>query len=408
MADDSNQRLHALDAIRGYALIAGVVFHAIMSFLPSPRGVPIWVVMDTDRSLVLAGVFHVIHIFRMSLFFLIAGFFARMLVQRRGPKGFLRDRLVRIGVPFLTGWPLFFAIAAGLEIWAAVAITDGRSMQPAATPAFKLTHLWFLWVLLLLYGAALAIRTVILAVDRSGALRRGVDKAARLLVESPLGFLALAAPIAVAFYCTRAWLPWWGIPTPDSSLVPGPAAALAYFIAFALGWLLRRQSGLLETWRRRWKLNLALAAGFTVAELSITGLAPAIVPPGQGWSKLASAALYAMAIWTWTPAMIGAALQFLSQASPARRYIADASYWIYLVHMPLVLALQIVFARLSWPWFVELPLLLALAFAPMFASYQLFVRHGWLGVVLNGKRMPRTQAQGQGEPAFAGLSRATT
>ena len=49
--------------------------------------------------------------------------------------------------------------------------------------------------------------------------------------------------------------------------------------------------------------------------------------------------LYALAIWTSTFAVIGLALRFMSGFSPVRRYLADASYWLYLIHMPIVLAL---------------------------------------------------------------------
>ena len=39
--DQAPDRLHGLDAVRGYALLLGIVYHATMSFLP---GAPIWVV----------------------------------------------------------------------------------------------------------------------------------------------------------------------------------------------------------------------------------------------------------------------------------------------------------------------------------------------------------------------------
>ena len=47
------------------------------------------------------------------------------------------------------------------------------------------------------------------------------------------------------------------------------------------------------------------------------------------------AASYTCATWTWTFAIIGLALRFLSNHSPVRRYIADSSYWLYLIHLPL-------------------------------------------------------------------------
>src|SRR5437762_12443940 len=99
-------RLHGLDAVRGYALMLGVIFHATMSFIP---GHQIWVVADTERTPVLGAVFFVAHIFRMTTFFLIAGFFAHMAFHKRGARSFIVDRLKRIALPLVVGWPILFA-----------------------------------------------------------------------------------------------------------------------------------------------------------------------------------------------------------------------------------------------------------------------------------------------------------
>ena len=80
------ERLHALDAVRAAALLLGIVLHATMSFfLPIPTA-------DVSQSATLTVAFYAIHIFRMSAFYLIAGFFARMVVERRGVAQFVRDR----------------------------------------------------------------------------------------------------------------------------------------------------------------------------------------------------------------------------------------------------------------------------------------------------------------------------
>src|SRR4051812_36414745 len=76
------ERLHALDAVRGYALLLGIVLHATMSFLPSPTR--IWIIQDSHPSITLGVLFFAIHVFRMTTFFLITGFFAHLSFHRRG------------------------------------------------------------------------------------------------------------------------------------------------------------------------------------------------------------------------------------------------------------------------------------------------------------------------------------
>lgn len=82
-----DHRLHSLDAARAIALLCGIVLHATMSFSRdwTGTGMPI---VDASPSDALQGVFHVLHSFRMLLFFLMAGFFGNLLLQRRGTSGF--------------------------------------------------------------------------------------------------------------------------------------------------------------------------------------------------------------------------------------------------------------------------------------------------------------------------------
>lgn len=405
MALQSAERLHALDAVRGGALLAGVLFHATVSFLPAPPGVPLWIVMDRERSLTLAVVFHLLHTFRMTTFFLIAGFFAHLMVEKRGVGGFVRDRLKRIGIPLAAGWPILFAAILAVTIWGAVAGAHGGPPPPAPKypgfPAFPLTHLWFLYLLLWFYAAALAVKFATSALDRGGALGRASDRVVGALVSSPLGLPALAAPAALALYFTPGWAMWFGVPTPDSSLVPNLGAAVAYFAAFGFGWLLHRRIDRLETLRRHWPANLALAVTFSVAGLAITGPAPLIAASTPGLAKAAFAATYSLASWSWTFALVGLALRFLDNPSPARRYVADASYWIYLVHLPLIMALQVAVSQLTWPWPLKLAFILGVAFPLMLITYQLMVRRTVIGAILNGRRVPAPNRGAAPAPAAA-------
>jgi glucans biosynthesis protein C len=392
MADNGAERLHALDAVRGFAMIAGIFFHASGSFPPTPSGVPIWTVMDNQRSVALAVLFHVLHIFRMTTFFFIAGYFAHLTFHCRGARAFIVDRLKRIALPLVAGWPFAFAALLAAMIWGAIVMAHGRPLPPAPPsrfPAFSWAHLWFLYVLLLLYAATLTVRGLVALLDRGGQLRRSIDALADAMVRSGLAPVALAIPGTASLYYTPIWLAWFGIPVPDS-LVPNVAAATAYSVAFGFGWLAQRVPALLEIWRRRWQINMMLAVLFTVADLRLGGLVPVIVPATPGTEKILEAACYMLASWTWTFGLVGMALRFLSNFSPARRYIADASYWLYIIHLPIVMALQIAVSQLSWPWYAKYGFILGVAFPLMLASYALLVRGTFIGALLNGRRRPRT------------------
>ena len=398
------QRLHGLDAVRGYALLLGIVYHATMSFLPGP---PIWVVEDPHKSLLLSGLFYVSHMFRMTTFFLIAGFFSHMVVGKRGLKAWVKDRAKRIAVPLVVGWPILIASILAASIYGAYVMTGHiPTKPPPADPqapplAFPLTHLWFLYLLLWLYAATLGLRAAVARLDTRGRFRKAADAGLAGVVESPLAPMVMAIPTALAFLFCGPWRGWFGIATPDNSLIPNAQAAVAYFSAFGLGWLLHRQAGLINIFARRWRLNLALALGLTAGCLGYVGAVPRVEAFAPSPATAAYALAYSVACWAWTFAVIGLSLKYLSKESPVRRYVADSSYWLYLIHLPIVMVLQAMVVKLDLPAEVKILIVLAAAFPLMFASYQLMVRRTVVGAILNGRRAPRRQ---RGSTASASLT----
>lgn len=391
------ERLHALDALRAFALLLGVVLHATLSFVPAPRR--FWFIQDTQPSMTLALLFFTIHVFRMTTFFVMAGFFAHMSFHRRGWLSFAKDRLQRIALPLLVGWPIVFA-AMVLVVMAATRVPNGGPVPggapwPPVLPSFPLAHFWFLYVLLELYLAVLLLRAAVCRLDGEGRWHRLLDQALARLMHSPLAPACLALPIGLAFSLDPTWIGWFGIRTPDQSLVTNLQAWIGFGTAFSFGWLLHRQVALLRILEARWLGHSLAAVGLVAASYALT-LAPFYVAAGA-WSvplsgetiRLAGAIAYALAIWTTTFAVIGLSLRFMAGFSRARRYLADASYWLYLIHMPLVMALQLAVSQLTWPWPVKFAAILAVALPAMLASYQLLVRPTFIGVVLNGRRIRR-------------------
>jgi glucans biosynthesis protein C len=395
-------RLHALDAVRAFALLLGVAFHASMSFL-EPR---IWIVGDASTSPAMDVFFFVAHIFRMTLFFVIAGFFARMLLERRGAAGFVKDRAKRILLPFVVFWPIVLASIIAVVIWSAIQANGGTPPANAPPPppltaqTFPLTHLWFLYVLMIFYAAALALRGVFRLVDRGGRIGMGLDWIMRAVMTARIEGIMLGGALAAALWFKPDWLMWFGVPTPDTGLIPNTPALIAFGAAFGFGWLLHRQIDLLKIWERGCFLNLLAAIAFTLACLYLAGVAPQLAPAPKDWKKLVFAACYVLAIWTWTAALIGLALRYLSGRNAVIRYLSDASYWIYIVHLPLVLALQTAFAPLPLPWYGKFAGILSTAFPLMLITYHLFVRYSFVGAILNGRKMQR-RAKPDTQAAFA-------
>jgi len=385
----SENRLHALDAVRGFALLLGVAFHAALSFMPGwPPG--IWAMNDNSPSQFLSDAAFVTHIFRMSLFFFVAGYFGRLLYQRLGARSFWANRGKRIAVPLIAGWIVLFPAIAFVWTVGITKVLGGTTPpmpeMPKVPGAFPLTHLWFLYQLLLTYVAVLAIRGVVAHLDPAQKLRGLIDKAVTASIRTMTATFTLGLPVAAALMSLSFWFYWQGIPTPDQSLIPQIPASVGFGTAFAFGWLVHRSKDALAAIGKRWFANLAIAILATGWLLHTMHASPMAQP---GLTKTLYAMVFGVAVWGWVFGLTGAALRFLSNYSATRRYIADASYWIYLAHLPVVAAFQVWVGHWPLHWSVKYPLILVASFAVLFLSYHYFVRPTFIGKLLNGRKYPR-------------------
>jgi glucans biosynthesis protein C len=338
--------------------------------------------------------FYAVHVFRMSVFFVIAGFFAHLTFHSKGPAGFMRNRAMRILVPLVVGYVILTPLQVAVFFWAFMKGHGGAlptRFHGGASRSIPLTHLWFLYYLLIFYALTLTGRAIIVGwIDSQGVLPRITDRVIRLLLNSYAAPFVLAAPIAACLYITQ---PIWVIPMPEFGLTPRPGAIIEFGTAFLFGWLLHRQVDLLSALARRWALNAAFAISATAAAWTIVGAPLAFTATVPSPVRLIYALVYAIAIWTWVFAIMGFAVRYCFRPRASIRYVADSSYWMYLVHAPLVLALQTLV--MYWPgsWIVKFPFILLVAFSLLLLSYRYLVRFTFVGAVLNGRRYPPPPAQ---------------
>ena len=391
---EASTRYHHLDAVRAFALLLGVFFHAAESF--GPRN-DYWAIVDCSPSEFLEAVRFACHSFRLELFFVIAGFFARFLLVRRGPAAFVRNRVQRILVPLVVGWMVVYPILVAIWLWGASIVgrleqfgvppealhlpvwklTLGFFLTGAFVEKFDLTHLWFLHQLLVLYVLVLGVRWLVARWDVSGGKMRRVDGWFGRVLTRPGTFYWFLVPSIPLLLLMRSW----GVDTPKESLVPHLPTTLLFGYCFIAGWLWHRQPDLLETIARRWALYMAVGGlawvGFGLAEGRVH------------WVRLSYTVLYAHMMWGFALGFLGLFTRVCRRANAWTRYVADASYWIYIAHLPLVVALQVMVGRIALPWPVKYPCVCAVAFLLLFLSYQYLVRGSFIGEQLNGHRYPR-------------------
>lgn len=363
-----SQRLHHLDALRALTMVLILPAHAVA--MMGLRGG--W--NDAEATL-----YWLIHVFRLPLFFLVAGFFAALLIRARGTGAVVRNRLVRIGVPLAV---VVAIVAPALTLLLqGVAEVDHRpgSSGFGAFLDFHPSYVWFLWYLAMLYAAALVVRLGLKHVPAlSGPLRRGSSH----LVSHRMAPLLLALPCAFLLY----WQPTWIAEAPGEGFLPHFDLLAYYGTFFATGWALFAIRGLRET------IELQPRRYFVFAALS---LPPALAlfllqsEPAIGDSRgfhLLALLLLSVATWSLVFALLGLSRNFLREPSPRLRYWADASYWIYLSHFPVMAAFALVLFELTMPNSLRLTILVAATLAVIYPAYGAFVRHTAIGRVLHGRR----------------------
>ena len=97
-------------------MLLGIALHASLPYFSRLAGLESFWPADDDQSTLLFVVFDFIHTWRMPTFFLLAGFFAHLVLDRRPTSVFVLDRLKRIALPMV----LFGAFMAVIipPIWA--------------------------------------------------------------------------------------------------------------------------------------------------------------------------------------------------------------------------------------------------------------------------------------------------
>jgi len=216
-------------------------------------------------------------------------------------------------------------------------------------------HLWFLWFLCWLVAIF-----VILAV--TGLLPSGRQRW-WLVAASCLPQAVMGMTLAGSFGTDTSF-----------GFLPKPHVLGFYACFFFFGVATFAAEGLDTRLGRRWKLLLPAAAVLFVAGIATMNdraLATLVQPA------------YA---WTMSLGLIGLFCRLFPHPRPAVSWLADASYWMYLVHVPLVMVAQLLVRE--WPLAagVKFLLILGLVTPLLLASYRWCVRYTAIGRLLNGPR----------------------
>jgi glucan biosynthesis protein C len=378
------RHLHYLDNLRVVMILLVVVHHAAQAYGPTDW----WYFHGDQHTGVLATVSAVGGAFRMSLLFFVAAFFVPRSSDRKGGWGFIRGRLKRLGIPFLVGSATIIPALMYnyyVQYRGYPPISFGRyyldvflgfGPEPAGWtgpiwPDLQFGHLWFIQNLLvfcLLYVLCRATGDLVRRFWRRpapGWLTRAPGH--RALVGFTLT-LAVAAFVIRIRYPLDEWVPLL-------EFIQAEPARLAQYTAFFAAGIL--------AYRYDWLSQLPRRTGYTWLAIGVALAAALLVTGTDTGFFAAGGASLASACWTLVETFMGVGLcvgllvlfrEKVTGHNRLTRAMADSSYTIYIVHVPIVVALQFAFAHAGLPVLATFAVVAALAMVASVAAAVLIRR----------------------------------
>ena len=387
-------------------MLLGILLHASLPYFSRIAGLESFWPADDDQSVLLFLVFDFIHTWRMPVFFLLAGFFAHLVLDRRAMSVFALDRLKRIGVPLVLFGAVMAVIIPPIWVYGWFGVISLEVFQDALKKRQDLgssgdfiAHLWFLYYLLLMYSALIAFRLLgrlwrARAAYAPSSLGRRLGDA--LYTRIPL-LLTLGAVLLLVLRAGNESRPIWPLNVPD--VVYG-----ALFFFYGYGLYARRE--LIDRFRGDDALVVlwSIAATVFFVHVVLIGVIDEASKAGQDAESIAflhllNAVFYGASAVVFSVALIGLFERVLRSPRPWVRWLADSSYWIYIIHLPVVTFLTFYLAHLDrqgwlkdltgFSWSAEMKFLAACVATGALGvvTYRYLVRYTPLGTLLNGKRL---------------------
>lgn len=387
-------RLNGLDKLRGIAAILVVLLHAGIPYMTNPLSYLAWPAKDAHPSSVVDGLTWCTECFLMPLFFVLAGFCSNGMLVSRGERCFLAGRTKRLLCTLVAAGLMILPIC--LYIWVLGWVADGLYVpqrfvifglpDELKAELFGVGHLWFLQYLyiycLILCGASGLVKRF----RMSGPVKKtGEPKAFccldRLLVSVWKPLIPAIPCALILYFDPRIVLGFY------QTFFPVISKLLYYSIFFFVGVFIDRHRGALHLHARFGKTYLLLAGLIFTVTLPLIHSHMTVELSGMRLVRLA--VLLALFAWFATFGLLAIFLRSGNRENAATRYLAEASFWVYLIHLPFVALTQIAVAQLQIPTIGKFLLTGSTALALALMTYQVIVRDTWLGQFLNGHRQPR-------------------
>lgn len=339
---ETSNRRYDIDWIRVIAIGLLLIYHVSIGF--QPWGIMIAFITNSTSWDSLWIPMTMLNVWRIPLLFFVSGMGVYFAMQNRNWKQLLKERTLRIWLPFVFG--IFCIVPIHMFIWQGYYKFD---IKYIADPG----HLWFLGNIFA-YVVLFSPLFFYLKKNENGKLVKGITK----LLSTPLGFIpvigffVLEAVIVKPFPYEMYSMTWHGF----------FLGMLAFFFGFCF----------VISGNGFW--NMILKFRWTFLGIALILFIIRLVY----WKMNTPVYFLVTESQCWIISVFAFGFKYLNHGNKALTYLSQAAYPVYILHMVFLYLGSMLIFQLSLDVRIQFVLILFITIVGCFATYEVIRRIKWL------------------------------
>ncbi|MDI9337311.1 MAG: acyltransferase family protein [Alphaproteobacteria bacterium] len=371
------QRNYALDYVRATMMIVIVILHATINYIKTKHA---WEIESKEQNIVFDFIlFYFIYPYVLPIFFIISGYLSALHIQKYGWKNSLFERIKRILVPFIVfvficnaitnlGFNLSNSLISNYSnplnlFWQY--FKSGQFLFP-----IKLYHLWFLYYLFILNLIFIGLHLIITSFVPKIYIDNLKQKFKFKFVFQMLILFVLLF-ICYYFIAHKVF-----IESPSHWIIDF-TSIFTFSIFFGFGWIVAQTDSLENIIYKKPFLLLSFALilflCFFIFRLKIKA---------NFELMCILTAIYSILLIF---GIISIFFKYFNQFSPKLNLLSKSSYWIYLIHFPIVVFLFGFVSFIPKLIFIKFLVVSSVTLFIGLLSYRYLVKDTWINKFLSGK-----------------------